>query len=124
MDVNVSIGHGGLPAANFAVGSLRGHRSTSGRPLILARVHNTGQRTLAITGYMSLSDGPGGLRAGPYPVKLGAALAPGNSETLTVILNKILPSGPWHAEMTFTSGLLQRAAEATVTFPRDRSPGG
>jgi hypothetical protein len=116
----VSVGHGGPPAASFAVGSLRGQRSPSGEPLVLARIHNSGQRTLVISGDLILSNGPGGLRAGPYPVKLRAALAPGDSEPLTVTLNKILPLGPWRAEIRLTSGLLQHTAEATIRFPPER----
>ena len=115
----VSIGHGGLPTANFAVGPPRGQRSASGQPLVLATIHNSGQRTLAISGDLTLANGPGGLRAGPFPVKLGAALAPGDSEPLTVTLNKILPRGPWRAEIRLSSGLLQRTAEATIRFPPD-----
>jgi hypothetical protein len=113
----ISIGQGGLPTANFAVGPPRGQRSTNGRPLVLATVHNTGQRTLAISGDLTLANGPGELRAGPFPFKLGAALAPGDSEPLTVTLNKILPPGHWRAELRLSSGLLQRTAEATIRFP-------
>ena len=114
----VSIGDGGLPAADFVVGSLSAHRSTRGQPFLLARIHNSGQQTLAITGDLTLSSGPGGLRAGPYPVRLETALAPGDSESLTVTLNKILPSGPWRAEIRLGSGVLQRIRDDTIRFPQ------
>ena len=65
-----------------------------------------------------MSEGPGGLRAGPFPVKLGAALPPGNSRVVTVRLDKRLPRGPWHAQIRLRSGFLQRGASATLTFPR------
>jgi hypothetical protein len=116
----VSIGHGGLPVANFRVGGLGGRRSAAGQPLVFANIHNSGQRTLALVGELTLADGPGGLVAGPFPVKLGAALAPGDSELLTVTLNKILPRGPWQAKIRLSSGPLARTATATITFPRAR----
>lgn len=116
----VSIGHGGLPVASFAVGSLSGQRSSTGRPVVLARIRNSGQRTLAISGELTLSDGPGGLRAGPYPVKLRAVLAPGDSEPLTVSLDKVLPAGPWHAEIRLSSGPLRETNEATIRFPPEQ----
>src|SRR4029077_12129575 len=68
------IGPGGAPPANFVIGSLTAQRAASGEPLVLATVHNSGERTLDISGSLTLSAGPGGLRAGPFPVKLGTAL--------------------------------------------------
>jgi len=117
----VSIGRGGLPAAHFEIGSLSGQRSPSGRPLVLANVRNSGQRTLAIVGDLTLSDGPGGLRAGPFPVELGAALAPGDSEPLAMTLSSVVPRGPWRADLRLASGLLQETADATIRFPATRS---
>ena len=117
----VSIGRGGLPAAHFEIGPLSGRRSASGQPLLRANVHNSGRRTLAISGDLTLSDGPGGLRAGPLPVELRAALAPDGNQPLTVILSKFLPPGLWHVELRLASGLLQQTAEATITIPPERS---
>jgi hypothetical protein len=115
----VSIGRGGLPPARFQIGLLSGQRAVSGQPLVLVRIHNNGQQTLAISGELTLSNGPGGLRAGPFPVTLGASLAPGDSGLLTATLNKILPRGPWRAEIRLTSGLLQQTAEAMIRFPAE-----
>jgi hypothetical protein len=114
----VSIGPGGAPPSNFVIGSLTAKRSATGRPLVVAQVRNSGQRTLDISGNLTLSKGPGGLRAGPFPVKLGTALAPRGSEWATVRLDKRLPRGPWRASMRLRSGLIQRVAVARITFPR------
>ena len=84
---------------------------------MVARVRNTGQRTLDISGGLTLSKGPGGLRAGPIPVRLQSALAPGASESVIVGLDKRLPRGPWKADIRVTSGLIERAAGATIRFP-------
>jgi hypothetical protein len=114
----VSIGPGGARPSNFRIGALSAERAASGAPLVVANVRNSGRRTLDVSGNMTLSKGPGGLRAGPIQVTLGAALAPGDSETASVLLDKRLPRGPWRATLRLTSGLVQREATATITFPR------
>jgi hypothetical protein len=114
----VSIGPGGAPPSNFVIGSLTAKRTALGQPLVVARIHNRGKRTLAISGSLTLSAGPGGVRAGPFPVKLLAPLAPGDSKPVTVRLDKRLPRGPWRAQMRLRSRLIQRVAVATITFPR------
>jgi len=76
--------------------------------------------TIAISGNLTLSNGPGGVRAGPFPVKLVVPLTPGASRSVTVRLDKRLPLGPWRAEMRLRGRLLQRVAVATITFPRHR----
>jgi hypothetical protein len=114
----LSIGPGGAPPANFAIGSVTAERSETGTPLVVALVHNTGRRTLGISGTLTLTSGPGGLRAGPFPVELESALEPGESESATVRLDKRLPRGPWQAHVRLRSGLIQRVAEATISFPR------
>jgi hypothetical protein len=108
----------GGPPANFAIGQLTAGRSVTGEPLVSATIRNSGQRTLEIGGTLTLAKGPGGLRADPSPVKLERALAPDDSQRLTVRLDEQLPRGPWHARLRLTSGPLHRATEATITFPR------
>ena len=61
----LSIGPGGAPPSNFVIGSLTAERSATGRPLVVATIHNSGRRTINISGNLTLSNGPGGLRAGP-----------------------------------------------------------
>lgn len=114
----VSIGPGGAPPSNFLIGSLTARRSASGQPLVVATIHNSGQRTIDISGTLTLSKGPGGVRAGPFAAKLGTPLAPGVSRAVTVRLDKQLPRGPWRAEMRLRGRLIQRVAVATITFPR------
>jgi hypothetical protein len=114
----LSIGPGGAPRSNFVIGALTAERSETGEPLVVAKIHNSGERTLLISGNLTLSKGPGGLRAGPFAVKLGTTLAPGDSKRATVRLDERLPRGPWQARMQLRSGSIQRVAVATISFPR------
>ena len=118
----VSVGPGGAPPSSFAISSLAAERAPSGEPLVVATIHNSGQRTIDITGNLTLDKGPGGLQAGPFPVKLASALGPDDSTKVTVRLDKQLPRGPWRARLTLRTGVIQRAAVATITFPALAKP--
>jgi hypothetical protein len=113
----ISTGTGGPQASDFAIASLTAHRSTTGQPLIVATVRNTGGRALDMNGFLQLSDGPGGLSAGPFRAALGTTLAIGDTEPVTIALDPRIPAGPWRARVTLRSGLLERSVQATVTFP-------
>jgi hypothetical protein len=113
----VSIGPGGAPPSNFAIRSLTAERSNTGARLVVATVDNTGQSTLDIGGNVTLSRGPGGLRAGPFAASLGTALAPHASELVTAPIDSALPRGPWRADLSLTSVSIHRSAIATLTFP-------
>jgi hypothetical protein len=113
----LSIGPGGAPASKFTIDSLTGKRSPDGQPMVVASVHNTGGRALDMSGSLQLSAGPGGLRAGPFAANLGTTLAIGATEPITIMLDKQIPDGPWHALVTLRSGLLERSARATISFP-------
>jgi hypothetical protein len=113
----IAVGPGGAPASNFTIRSLTAERSHSGQPIVVASVHNSGGRALDMNGTLRLSDGPAGLSAGPFPVALGVTLAIGDTEPVTVALDKQIPAGPWDARLTLHSGLLVRNARATITFP-------
>lgn len=115
--VYLSVGKGGSPLTDFRIDSLSGARTEDGRPEVLAQVHNVGGRAIDLSGSLKLTDGPGSLTAGPFPAKLGTTLAPGQSEPVTVILDKSLPAGPWNARIVLQSDLTKRAAKATITFP-------
>lgn len=115
--IYLSVGPGGEPAAGFTIDSLSPHRSDDGRPVIIANVHNTGGRALDIAGTLELSDGPGGLSAGPFPATLGTTLGIGETEEVEIVLDKSVPAGPWNARIELKSGLLEHSARATVTFP-------
>ncbi|MEA2190805.1 MAG: hypothetical protein QOI73_926 [Solirubrobacteraceae bacterium] len=118
----LSVGPGGPPAADFTIDSLTALRSADGRPMVLARVRNTGGRALDMHGSLRLRNGPGGLRAGPFPADLGVALAIGRTEHVTTVLDRRLPKGPWAARLVLRSGLLSRDAAATITFPDESAP--
>jgi hypothetical protein len=114
----VSVGPGGAPAPDFTIDSLTAERLPDGRALVLATVHNTGGRALDMNGTLRLLAGPGGLSAGPFPATLGTTLGIGDTEPVTITLDRRLPAGPWDAHITLHSGLLERTARATITFPR------
>jgi hypothetical protein len=113
----VSVGPGGAPAADFTITSLTAGRTTDGRPTVVATVRNTGGRALDMSGSLRLSAGPGGLGAGPFPAILGTTLAIGDTEPVTIALDRRLPAGPWNAAITLRSALVERQAHATLTFP-------
>ena len=113
----VSVGPGGPPAADFTIDSLTAERSNEGLPTISASVHNTGGRALDMSGSLLLTGGPGGLNAGPFTAELGSTLAIGDTQPVTITLDEQLPAGPWDVAITLKSGLTERHAEATVTFP-------
>jgi hypothetical protein len=118
----VSVGPGGPPAADFTIDSLTAARAPDGRPTVQARVHNTGGRALDMSGTLRLLSGPGGLSAGPFPANLGTTLAIGDKQPVTIVLDKQLPAGPWDAQITLRSGLLERSTRATITFPDVGAP--
>ena len=120
MRMYLSVGPGGRPAADFAIDSVKATRAQDGRPAVIARVHNTGGRALDMSGTLRLRAGPGGLNAGPFPAKLGTTLAIGATERVTILLDKRLPAGPWKARVDLHSGLVERHAQATITFPAAR----
>jgi hypothetical protein len=113
----LSVGPGNAPAADFTIDSLTAARSPDGRPMVLASVHNTGGRALDMSGTLELLAGPGGLSAGPFPADLGTTLAVGDTEPVTIVLDERVPAGPWDARIILHSGLLERSARATISFP-------
>ncbi|WP_079320610.1 hypothetical protein [Microbispora sp. GKU 823] len=114
----LDIGPGGEPPSDMSIDRLTPERDAAGRPVLAAQVHNTGGRTLDLSGSLSLSDGPGGLRAGPYPAQLGVTLRPGEAGRLAVVMDARLPEGPWKADLVVRSGLVKREVSATVAFPK------
>lgn len=118
----LSIGLGGAPASKFTIDSLTAKREPDGQPVVVASVHNTGGRALDMNGTLQLSAGPGGLSAGPFPANLGTSLAIGATEPITIVLDRRIPDGPWHALVTLRSGLLERSARATISFPATGAP--
>jgi hypothetical protein len=80
-------------------------------------VRNTGARALDLSGELRLSDGPGGTSAGPFAVRLGTTLGPGDTSPVTIALDPKLPAGPWQAKLVLRSGTLEREATARISFP-------
>jgi hypothetical protein len=118
--IYLTVGAGGAPPPSFAIGKLSAERSTSGRPLVVTTVDNTGQSTLDLRGSLMLSKGPGGLGDGPFAATVGAILAPGVAEPVTVQLASGLPRGPWRADLGLTSGTPGRSTSAMITFPAEQ----
>jgi hypothetical protein len=118
--LHLSVGPGGRPAADFKINAVTATRSRDGQPIVIASVHNTGGRALDMSGTLRLGAGPGGLKAGPFPAKLGTTLAIGATEPVTIPLDEQLPAGPWKARVDLHSGLVSRHAQATITFPATR----
>ena len=118
--VYLSVGTGGLPPNDFRIDTLQAARRADGRPLVLARIRNTGPRALELSGDLSLAEPATRLTAGPFAASLGTTLAPGDTEPVTVVLPAAITGGPWTATLTARSGTLTRRAEGVLSFP-DRS---
>jgi hypothetical protein len=115
--IYLSVGPGGEPPTDFAIESLTAQRDPQSRPVVQATVKNTGGRALDLSGNLRLSEGPGGLSAGPFDARLGTTLAIGASAPVTIPLDQSLPPGPWRARIELKSSTTVRTAEATITFP-------
>jgi len=115
--IYLSVGPGGEPASDFTVTSLTAARNDDGTPVVTAQVSNTGGRALDLGGELSLTDGPGGLSGGPFSAELGTTLGVAEVAPVTIVLDRELPNGPWQANLTLRSGILERTASAEITFP-------
>jgi hypothetical protein len=115
--IYLSVGAGGEPKTDFVIESLTAERDAQSNPVVKATVRNTGGRALDLSGSLRLTEGPGGLSAGPFDARLGTTLAIGASAPVTVPLDKTLPDGPWKARIELRSSNTVRTAEATITFP-------
>lgn len=115
--IYLSVGEGGEPASDFAVTSFEARRDGERNPVVAATVHNTGGRALDLSGELRLTNGPGGLSAGPFEAKLGTTLGVGQTEPVLVTLDPAIPAGPWDARIVLRSGLTEREASARITFP-------
>lgn len=105
------------PVSDFEIDDLRARRSSAGTPVVDVTVTNIGERALDLSGELALDAGPAGLSAGPFPATTTRVLAPGDSGVVSFQLDPQLPAGPWQVFARLVSGNLERAAEATITFP-------
>ncbi|WCN81199.1 hypothetical protein [Micromonospora sp. LH3U1] len=113
----LDVGPGGEPASDFSIGELRPARSPEGEPSLTIQVSNTGGRAIDLSGAVTLTDGPAGSRAGPFPVGQGVTLPPGDSGQVVARLPVELPNGPWKVEVNLESGLVKRSITAQIQFP-------
>ncbi|MET8201241.1 hypothetical protein [Micromonospora taraxaci] len=113
----LDVGPGGEPASDFSIGAINPARSPAGEPSVTVQVRNTGGRALDLTGTVTLTDGPAGSRAGPFPVGQGVTLAPGASGQVVARFPVELPNGPWKAEVSLESGMVKRSINAQIRFP-------
>lgn len=113
----IDVGAGGEAPSGFDIGEITAARGPDGAPTVSAEVLNTGGRALDIGGLVTLTDGPGSMRAGPYHVTTPTTLAPDAVGQVTARLDPELPLGPWRLELTLTSGTVKRTASATLTLP-------
>ncbi|SDO20894.1 hypothetical protein SAMN04515671_0149 [Nakamurella panacisegetis] len=113
----IDVGPGGPPAAAFTIDRLTAARTPGGQPTVSAAVHNTGGRAIDLAGTIQLDHGPGGLSAGPFPIKLGTTVGIGDTESAAAVLDAALPAGPWNARITLRSGLTEVSVAGTITFP-------
>lgn len=115
--IYLSVGPGGEPASDFAITAFEATRNADGSPQLAATVRNTGGRAVDLSGELRLTNGPGGLSAGPFAAKLGTTLGVGQTEPVLVALDSAIPKGPWDARIVLRSGTTEREATARVTFP-------
>ena len=115
--VRMYLSVGGAAAPRYTISTPRASRTPNGAPRVGAIVTNTGPSTITVSGWMTLSHGPGGLRVGPFHVKLARPLAPGASRRVATQLTSQLPRGPWRVEVALTSGSTHHSATTTLTFP-------
>jgi hypothetical protein len=119
----LSVGPGGAPRSDFDIVSLTAARDSADTPVVQAAVHNTGKRALDLTGTLMLSQGPGGLSAGPFTIPVASTLGIGDTEPVQAKLDQQIPDGPWLAKVTITSGTTKRTAQAKLTFPAQPGTG-
>jgi hypothetical protein len=115
--VRMYLSVGGAAAPRYTISTPRASRTPNGAPRVSAIVTNAGPSTIMVSGWMTLSHGPGGLRVGPFHIKLARPLAPGASRRVAMQLTSQLPRGPWRVEVALTSGSTHHSATTTMTFP-------
>jgi hypothetical protein len=112
----LSIGAGGAAAPNFTVGTPVTSRNAAGAPVVEVPVNNTGGTAVDVRGTLQLTNGPGGVSAGPFIAQTVDTLAPGQSNPDMFVLSSKLPTGPWQASFTMVSGLITKTEAVTLSF--------
>jgi hypothetical protein len=116
--VYLSVGGPVEPPTDFVIEELvPGRDDATGAPIVHIGVDNSGGRALDLVGELELLDGPGGVRAGPFPVAAQTTVGPERLGSVVVVLDPALPDGPWRAVATLRSGDVERQGEAIIEFP-------
>jgi hypothetical protein len=115
--IYLSVGGGKEPPTSFKLVTFAPSLSDDRRPAVSIQTCNDGERAIDLTGDLLLTDGPGGVRAGPFDSGGALTLAPGQCGNVVIGLDPNLPAGPWNATVNLRSGPEQRSASATITFP-------
>ncbi|GAB3957215.1 hypothetical protein [Micromonospora vulcania] len=113
--VYLDIGPGGDPPTDFRIDGLAAERGTGVFPVVTAKVTNTGERALDMTGRLSLNKGA--VRAGPFKVTNGVTILPGQSGQVRIEVNQTLPAGVWDVQVVLASGIVERSADGRITLP-------
>ncbi len=115
--VRMYLSVGGAAPPRYTISTPRASRTPRGAPRVTATIRNTGPSTITVSGSMTLSHGPGGLRVGPFGITLSHPLAPGESRRIALQLTSQLPRGPWRVAVALMSGPTRHSATTVMTFP-------
>jgi hypothetical protein len=116
--VYLSVGPGGEPPADFGIDDVDvAVPPGDAWPVLTARVHNTGERALDMSGSVSLQRGGGTMSAGPFDFTTGVTILPGRSGHVEAVMDEPLPAGEWVAEVVLASGDVERTAKANIVIP-------
>ncbi|MFY1620432.1 hypothetical protein [Micromonospora sp. WMMD736] len=113
--VYLDVGPGGEPPTDFRIDGLAVVPGTGEFPVVTARITNTGQRALDMTGTLSLRKAA--VQAGPFKVTNGVTILPGQSGQVRVEVNQSLPAGTWEVHAKLASGTVERTATGTIVLP-------
>ncbi|MEU4470608.1 hypothetical protein [Micromonospora sp. NPDC023888] len=113
--VYLDIGPGGEPPTDFRVDGLVAEPGTGEFPVVIAKVTNTGQRALDMTGTLSLRKEA--VQAGPFKVTNGVTILPGQSGRVRIEINQALPAGVWDVHAKLASGIVERTATGKISLP-------
>jgi hypothetical protein len=120
----LNIGPGGEPLSDFKIGRLHPERTPDGHDQIMATVTNTGRRAIDLGGQLLLSEGPGSLSAGPFPVARGTTLMPEDHGQVFIPVSQGLPDGPWKYSLTLQSGRVTHTVTGELTFAKELGTSG
>ncbi|MFI6271961.1 hypothetical protein [Micromonospora zamorensis] len=113
--VYLDIGPGGEPPTDFRIDGLAAEPGPGEFPMVTAKVTNTGERALDMTGTLSLTRAA--VQAGPFKVTNGVTILPGQSGQVRIEVNQTLPAGTWDVHAKLASGIVERTATGKISLP-------